>query len=247
MYWLRFGVSLNCPDMRAANDAIVKALAKCGVKVGSMDENKVEANLNPSTDVAYWFWYRIPDAETMRRMGAFQVAHLEARKACPGISKVKPCAGVERDATSSDREPFKGPGSPLVEVLPCMDRVRQGVPEGMRDKALFWLAVGCLRDGKNKQEAIAIVQDAAARCEPPFLPSAARQKVESAYRRGKTNLQCRLDFLHEQPTLCSTNCRFYKPGIGLATDDGPYEKAQPQASQPNRVSFPWSGKLWANG
>lgn len=235
-YWLRFGISLNCKDMSKANRVIKTALANQGIKVDTDDDNRVEENLDPNSDVAFWFWYQLPDRETTRRAGDFLHAHRKAREACPGISEVKPRASAPREW-----EPFKGRGDSLVDVLPCMVRVRQGVPEGMRDDALFWLACGCFRDGVSKAEAMSVVLDAAAHCKPPFPPSLARQKVESAYRRGGKGLQCRLTFLHDNPTLCSTKCPFYKPGIGAATDDGEYIKGQKP-----KTAFPWSGKLWAN-
>lgn len=63
------------------------------------------------------------------------------------------------------------------------DFVLHGIPEGKRDDAVFRYACRLRSSGKiSKDEALVLVLSAARACKPPFSESAARDKVERAWR-----------------------------------------------------------------
>ncbi len=57
-----------------------------------------------------------------------------------------------------------------------------GIPKGSRDDALFREACRYRMRGLSMEEAYVLIEEAAARCVPPFVPEDARRKVESAWR-----------------------------------------------------------------
>jgi len=61
-------------------------------------------------------------------------------------------------------------------------KVLAGVPEGERDETLFRYACRLRAKGMTKEEALALVLQAARNCTPPFPEDEAKRKVESAWR-----------------------------------------------------------------
>jgi hypothetical protein len=61
-------------------------------------------------------------------------------------------------------------------------KVLAGVPEGQRDETLFRYACRLRAKGMTKEEALALVLQAARNCTPPFPEDEAKRKVESAWR-----------------------------------------------------------------
>lgn len=61
-------------------------------------------------------------------------------------------------------------------------KVLAGVPEGQRDVTLFRYACRLRAKGMTKEEALALVLQAARNCTPPFPEDEAKKKVESAWR-----------------------------------------------------------------
>jgi len=61
-------------------------------------------------------------------------------------------------------------------------KVLAGVPEGQRDETLFKYACRLRTKGMAKEEALALVLQAARNCTPPFPEDEAKKKVESAWR-----------------------------------------------------------------
>jgi len=61
-------------------------------------------------------------------------------------------------------------------------KVLAGVPEGQRDETLFRYACRLRAKGMVKEEALALVLQAAKNCTPPFPEKEAKAKVESAWR-----------------------------------------------------------------
>src|SRR5690606_30928432 len=61
-------------------------------------------------------------------------------------------------------------------------KVLAGVPEGERDVTLFRYACRLRAKGMTKEEALALVLQAAKNCTPPFPEDEAKRKVESAWR-----------------------------------------------------------------
>ncbi len=66
------------------------------------------------------------------------------------------------------------------------ENVLAGVPEGERDTTLFRYACQLRARGIKKEEARAIIQQAAKKCTPPFPPEEADKKVEQAWSYGDT-------------------------------------------------------------
>lgn len=75
-------------------------------------------------------------------------------------------------------EQKKGPSSEGLDPL----KVLAGVPEGQRDVTLFKYACRLRAKGMTKEEALALVLQAAKNCTPPFPEDEAKMKVESAWR-----------------------------------------------------------------
>src|SRR5690606_30972150 len=61
-------------------------------------------------------------------------------------------------------------------------KVLAGVPEGQRDETLFKYACRLRTKGMAKEEALALVLQAARNCTPPFPEDEAKKKVDSAWR-----------------------------------------------------------------
>jgi hypothetical protein len=80
--------------------------------------------------------------------------------------------------------------------------VLAGVPEGQRDITLFKYACRLRAKGMSKEEAEALVLQAAANCEPPFPEADAREKVRSAwkYPEGTETAQI-ISVLPDRPEL----------------------------------------------
>ena len=82
-------------------------------------------------------------------------------------------------------------------------KVLSGVPEGERDETLFRYACRLRAKGMAKEEALALVLQAAQNCSPPFPEDEARAKVESAWRYPEgtetDQLITKLDGLAKEP------------------------------------------------
>ena len=82
-------------------------------------------------------------------------------------------------------------------------KVLAGVPEGQRDETLFKYACRLRTKGMAKEEALALVLQAARNCTPPFPEDEAKKKVESAWRYPEgtetDQLVTKLDGLAKEP------------------------------------------------
>ncbi|OPY59149.1 MAG: hypothetical protein A4E55_00366 [Pelotomaculum sp. PtaU1.Bin035] len=78
--------------------------------------------------------------------------------------------------------------------------VLAGVPQGQRDITLFKYACRLRSKGMTREEADALVLQAAANCTPPFPEATAKEKVASAWKyEAGTNAEQILDRLPERP------------------------------------------------
>ena len=81
-----------------------------------------------------------------------------------------------------------GPGEAtgIVPLAGCiaMARLCEGVMEGMRDEAAFFLARVCYATGFKKNMALALLREWNKYNHPPLTESTLEEKVKSAYRRG---------------------------------------------------------------
>lgn len=68
-----------------------------------------------------------------------------------------------------------------------------GVKEGERDTRLFSYAAKLREEGRPKEEAMVLLEGAAANCKPPFPVDVAREKVERAYSTYSSKLERQLE------------------------------------------------------
>jgi len=136
---------------------------------------------------------------------------------------------MEYDET---HEPMNRAGTiPIMgyqKPLPCIYRItHDGVGKGMRDNALFTLALDAKRNGLTVEEAEERLLAANANFTPPKPPSVIREKVRSAYTSVAEGFSCEQPFLHKpEHLLCSRLCPRYPAIRGMpATDDAPPESA----------------------
>jgi putative DNA primase/helicase len=69
-----------------------------------------------------------------------------------------------------------------AETRFALEAAVTGVPEGMRDDTIFRFACSLRARGVPFEEAEGLVLAAAGKCDPPFDPSEAKKKLESAWR-----------------------------------------------------------------
>jgi hypothetical protein len=101
---------------------------------------------------------------------------------------------------------------------PCMRKVLdEGVPDGMRNHALFSLALTLYSKGVPEATALSMVREANGRCEPPETSDHVARSVEAAYSGRYRGLRCESEVLHDgEVTLCQSSCRVYRPEFGRA-------------------------------
>lgn len=115
-----------------------------------------------------------------------------------------------------------GPCSPF----PCVDRImREGVPQGYRDNAMFHLALYCYGHGIDQDLAEEVCVRANEEFDPPMPEREVRSKVSSAYRGRYPSATCGSGWLAE---LCPGPC---KTGWSVrSTEGGALKSAQPGSS-----------------
>jgi len=119
----------------------------------------------------------------VRRMTA---AELDAVIEAHGIKLV---SDPRRQSPPANVVPLRG------ALLACAKAfLENGVDEGGRDVSLFTLAKHLRRAGYPQEVALALVQQANSRCQPPVSDAAVQQKVDSAYSgaggQGYVSLGC---------------------------------------------------------
>jgi hypothetical protein len=95
--------------------------------------------------------------------------------------------------------------------------LERGVPDGMRQRSIFGLALVLYSKGAPESAALQLAREANERCQPPLPDAEVRTQVGGAYSGRYRGLHCSADYLHDGPvTLCQSSCRSYRPEFGRA-------------------------------
>jgi hypothetical protein len=113
---------------------------------------------------------------------------------------------------------FPGSLGQRAILPPCMRKaLEQGVPDGMRNRALFSLALTLYSKGVPESTALRMVREASERCLPPETAEMVRHHVSTAYSGRYRGLNCASEVLHDdEVTLCQSSCRVYRAEFGRA-------------------------------